>query len=76
MVLSVTGGSVLAAKTSDGYRNFSEQYIPGTASLHNLFLGPKQTKIDPPPMYAPIQVYSLYYLIYQNTLLGQLKMDS
>jgi len=50
VVLSVTGGSVLAAKTSDGYRNFSEQYIPGTASLHNLFLGPKQTKIDPPPM--------------------------
>jgi len=50
VLLTATGGSVLAAKTSDGYRNFSEKYIPGTTFLHNLLLGPMQTKIDTPPM--------------------------
>jgi len=48
VVLTLTGGSIIAAKTSDGYRNLSEKYIPGTTFLHNLLLGPMKTNIDVP----------------------------
>lgn len=69
VALSLTGGSVLAAKTSDGYRNFSEKYIPGTTFLHNIILGPKQIKIEEPPMYAPILVTFCWVLLYHTLIL-------
>lgn len=44
-VLGVVGGSVVLAKVSDGYRKMSESYIPGSAFLYNLILGPQQQPI-------------------------------
>ena len=56
VVLTLTGGSIIAAKTSDGYRNLSEKYIPGTTFLHNLLLGPMKTNIDVPLKYTAFNV--------------------
>jgi hypothetical protein len=56
-VLGVIGGSVVLAKVSDGYRKMSESYIPGSAFLYNLILGPQQqpskieAKFEPKPKY-------------------------
>jgi len=56
--LGVVGGSVVLAKVSDGYRKMSESYIPGSAFLYNLILGPQQqpmkieNKFEPKPKYA------------------------
>lgn len=45
ITVTFISGSILLAKSSDGFRNFSEKYIPGTSYLYKLILGPKVEKI-------------------------------
>jgi len=47
--LALVGGSVLLAKTSDGFRKFSESNIPGSSFLYNMVLGPVPAKIEVKP---------------------------
>lgn len=50
-LLATVGGSVVLAKTSDGFRKFAEKNIPGTSFLFNLLLGPQPSqlpKLEPP----------------------------
>ncbi|XP_045027350.1 MICOS complex subunit MIC60 isoform X2 [Daphnia magna] len=49
-VLATVGGSVALAKTSDGFRKFSEKNIPGSSFLYNLLLGPPVSHI---PVFTP-----------------------
>lgn len=50
-IIATISGSVVLAKTSDGFRKFSEKNIPGTSFLFNLLLGPSIShlpKLEPP----------------------------
>ena len=46
--LSLVGGSIVLAKSSDGYRNFSEKYIPGSSWVYKVVLGPQAEKFNLP----------------------------
>lgn len=62
-VLATVGGSVALAKTSDGFRKFSEKNIPGSSFLYNLLLGPPVSHIPvftPPVRYVFFPLYYLY----------------
>jgi hypothetical protein len=45
---SLVGGSIALAKSSEGYRNFSEKYIPGSSWVYKVVLGPQAEKISLP----------------------------
>ncbi|XP_046460534.1 MICOS complex subunit MIC60-like [Daphnia pulex] len=53
-ILATVGGSVVLAKTSDGFRKFSEKNIPGTSFLFNLLLGPSVSHL--PKLEHPVKV--------------------
>ena len=73
-ILATVGGSVVLAKTSDGFRKFAENNIPGSSFLFNLLLGPslpQLPKFEPPSKYSIFKIsktthlksYYLYYYI-------------
>lgn len=50
-VIAAVGGSLVLAKTSEGFRKFAENNVPGSSFLFNLILGsPVSTlpKFEPP----------------------------
>ena len=51
--MGVIGGSIGLAKASDGFRKASENYIPGSAFLYNLVLGPQQQPIKVENKFEP-----------------------
>lgn len=75
-VLASVGGSVILAKTSDGFRKFSENNIPGSSFLYSLLLGPSVSHL---PTFTPTVKYSCFFhhfflvanLIFFKQILGR-----
>lgn len=61
-LVAAVGGSVVLAKTNDGFRKFAENNVPGTPFLFNLLLGPpasQQPKFEAPPRYGSLYMITL-----------------